>query len=60
MRKNIVAGNWKMNTTLPEGLALAKGLNAALKGKAVHCDVIVGVVSRRFRLAVGLATAWHS
>ncbi len=43
MRKNIVAGNWKMNTTLPEGLALAKGLNAALKGKAVHCDVIVGV-----------------
>ena len=33
MRKNIVAGNWKMNTTLPEGLALAKGLNAALKGK---------------------------
>ena len=43
MRKNIVAGNWKMNTTLPEGLALAKGLNAALKGKAVHCDVIVSV-----------------
>lgn len=26
MRKNIVAGNWKMNTTLAEGLALAKGL----------------------------------
>ena len=24
MRKNIVAGNWKMNTTLAEGLALAK------------------------------------
>ncbi len=43
MRKNIVAGNWKMNTTLPEGLALAKGLNTALKGKTVHCDVIVGV-----------------
>ena len=31
MRKNIVAGNWKMNTTLPEGLALAKGLDEALK-----------------------------
>lgn len=42
MRKNIVAGNWKMNTTLPEGLALAKGLNEALKGKALNCDVIIG------------------
>ena len=28
MRKNIVAGNWKMNTTLAEGLALAKALKA--------------------------------
>ena len=42
MRKNIVAGNWKMNTTLPEGLALAKGLDEALKGKAINCDVIIG------------------
>lgn len=42
MRKNIVAGNWKMNTTLQEGLELAKGLDAALKGKAVNCDVIIG------------------
>lgn len=42
MRKNIVAGNWKMNTTLPEGLALAKGLNEVLKGKTVNCDVIIG------------------
>lgn len=42
MRKNIVAGNWKMNTTLPEGLALAKDLDAALKGKTVNCDVIIG------------------
>ena len=40
MRKNIVAGNWKMNTTLPEGLALAKGLDEALKGKTPNCDVI--------------------
>ena len=24
MRKNIVAGNWKMNKTLQEGIALAK------------------------------------
>lgn len=43
MRKNIVAGNWKMNTTLPEGLELAKGLDAALKGKQTNCDVIIGV-----------------
>lgn len=35
MRKNIVAGNWKMNTILPEGLALAKELDTALKGKAI-------------------------
>ena len=28
MRKNIVAGNWKMNKTLQEGIALAKELNA--------------------------------
>ena len=29
MRKNIVAGNWKMNTTVPEGLELAKAVVAA-------------------------------
>ena len=27
MRKNIVAGNWKMNTTLQEGINLAKAIN---------------------------------
>ncbi len=43
MRKNIVAGNWKMNTTLNEGLELAKELDAALKGKAINCDVVIGV-----------------
>jgi triosephosphate isomerase len=42
MRKNIVAGNWKMNTTLQEGLRLAKDLDAALKGKSVNCDVVIG------------------
>lgn len=42
MRKNIVAGNWKMNKSLQEGVALAKGLNDALKGKTVRCDVIIG------------------
>jgi triosephosphate isomerase (TIM) len=42
MRKNIVAGNWKMNKTLQEGIALATELNAALANKAVNCDVIIG------------------
>jgi triosephosphate isomerase len=42
MRKNIVAGNWKMNTTLAEGLDLAKGLNEALKGKKTNCSVVIG------------------
>lgn len=41
MRKNIVAGNWKMNTTVPEGVALAKEVNEALKGATVNCDVII-------------------
>lgn len=30
MRKNIVAGNWKMNKNLQEGIALAKELNEAM------------------------------
>lgn len=42
MRKKIVAGNWKMNKNLQEGLALAQELNEALKGKTINCDVIVG------------------
>ena len=42
MRKNIVAGNWKMNTTLPEGLALANGLMEALAGKLINCEVVIG------------------
>ena len=40
MRKKIVAGNWKMNMDLNEGLALAEGLNNhfvanPLKGREV-------------------------
>ena len=41
MRKNIVAGNWKMNNTLQEGVTLAKDLQAALAGKSLNCDVII-------------------
>ncbi|MGM9816852.1 MAG: triose-phosphate isomerase [Lepagella sp.] len=43
MRKNIVAGNWKMNTTLDEGVELANDVNALLKEKKANCEVIVCV-----------------
>jgi triosephosphate isomerase len=31
-----------MNTTLPEGIALAKGVEAALEGKKTNCEVVIG------------------
>lgn len=43
MRKNIVAGNWKMNTTLPEGIKLAEEVNAALANVTPKCDVVICV-----------------
>ena len=43
MRKNIVAGNWKMNTTLPEGVKLAEDVNAALANVTPKCEVIICV-----------------
>ncbi len=43
MRKNIVAGNWKMNTTVPEGVKLASEVNAALEGITPKCDVVISV-----------------
>jgi len=43
MRKNIVAGNWKMNKTLQEGLALAIELNSVLAEAKPNCDVVIGV-----------------
>ncbi len=43
MRKKIVAGNWKMNTTLNEGVGLAKDVNEALKNVTPKCDVIIAV-----------------
>ena len=42
MRKNIVAGNWKMNT-VAEGVALAKEVNEALKAEKANCDVVICV-----------------
>jgi len=43
MRKNIVAGNWKMNTTIQDGLCLAQSLGEILKDKTILCDVVIGV-----------------
>ena len=43
MRKKIVAGNWKMNTTLQEGLQLAEDVNVAVSNYDAKCDVIICV-----------------
>lgn len=40
MRKKIVAGNWKMNKTLQEGVALATELNSRIE--KANCEVIIG------------------
>ena len=41
MRKKIVAGNWKMNMNLQEGIALAKELNDTLTAEKPNCGVII-------------------
>lgn len=41
MRKKIVAGNWKMNMNLQDGVALAKEINESLKVEKPNCDVVV-------------------
>jgi triosephosphate isomerase len=42
MRQNIVAGNWKMNKNLSEGVELAKELQSALQSEKPNCRVIIG------------------
>ncbi len=41
MRKKIVAGNWKMNMNLQEGITLAKELNDTLTTNKPNCGVII-------------------
>lgn len=41
MRKKIVAGNWKMNMNLQDGVALAKEINEALVADKPNCDVVI-------------------
>ena len=44
MRKNLVAGNWKMNTPVAEGVQLAKEVNEAVAAAGeLKCDVVIGV-----------------
>jgi triosephosphate isomerase len=42
MRQNIVAGNWKMNKTLQEGIELAKEVNNLVAGIEPKCKVVLG------------------
>lgn len=41
MRKKIVAGNWKMNKNLQEGIELVKEINTMLEADKPACDVVV-------------------
>jgi len=41
MRKKIVAGNWKMNMNLQEGVALAKEINEVCKADKPNCGVVI-------------------
>ena len=41
MKQTIVAGNWKMNLNLQEGVALAKELNDALTNEKPNCSVVI-------------------
>lgn len=41
MRKKIVAGNWKMNLNLQDGVALAKELNDTITKENANCDVVI-------------------
>ena len=38
----MVAGNWKMNKTLQEGVALATELKELLQGAKPNCEVVIG------------------
>jgi triosephosphate isomerase len=55
MRTPVVAGNWKMNTTLPEAIALVEALRPeleALQGvECVVCPPFVSLAALRERLA---------
>ncbi|MDR1877033.1 MAG: triose-phosphate isomerase [Flavobacteriaceae bacterium] len=43
MRRKIVAGNWKMNKTLPEAKLLLTEIDTYIQSKPPKCEVIVGI-----------------
>ncbi len=53
MKQNIVAGNWKMNKTLPEGLALASEVVNMVKDE-VRSDVVI-IMNPPFHLLNGVS-----
>jgi triosephosphate isomerase len=57
MRKNIVAGNWKMNKDLQEGIALAKELSTLLAATPANCDVVIGTPFIHLASVTGMVDA---
>ncbi len=61
MRQRIIAGNWKMNKTIPEAIELAKGVVAATAGATAEvvvcptyvCLAAVGEVVKGTHVALG-------
>ncbi|NQU88047.1 MAG: triose-phosphate isomerase, partial [Mariniphaga sp.] len=54
MRKKIVAGNWKLNTTVSEGIDLAEAVNELVTTKgAADVDVVLGVPFTHLTSIVG-------
>ncbi len=43
MRKKIVAGNWKMNKTLPEAKSLLSEISSYVQTQSPKCEVVVGI-----------------
>lgn len=41
MKRNIVAGNWKMNKDQREGAALATSLAEGIVGKEIPCEIVI-------------------
>ncbi len=53
----IVAGNWKMNMTLPEGRDFISGLQEYLQGKNLKSQLILGVPFIHLPLSLGASEA---
>ena len=51
MRKFIVAGNWKMNTTVPEGVELAKAVVEKAKDLPANVELVVAPPLQTMRKA---------